>query len=352
MGQPRNTAGQARSDGQRKPVIGFALMHEQFPVPQLVEWGALAEQAGFDAVWTSDHFQPWQENEGHCGFAWVTLAAIGQRTQRILMGTGVTCPSYRYRPQIVAEGFASLGLLYPGRVFLGVGAGEALNEIPGGGGWGPYRERAERMEEAVALIRRLWTGEWISFQGRYYPVEQARLYDVPAKPVPIYVAASGPKSMPLAGKIGDGLITDAQRAIKPELRQAFEQGARQAGKNPASMPVLAQLDVVVGNRQEAERWAQLWRFMPKSWELYVNDPDPRSIQRRAEQDIPLEQVYAQWPVSPDPEPHVQALQKLIDGGVTHIFIHSPQPDQAKVISFYGEQVLPRLSTTPLAGSRR
>lgn len=344
--------GQPHAMGQRQPVIGFALMHEQFPVPQLVEWGALAEQAGFDAVWISDHFQPWQENQGHCGFAWVTLAAIGQRTQRMLMGTGVTCPSYRYRPQIVAEAFASLGLLSPGRVFLGVGTGEALNEIPAGGGWGPHHQRAERLEEAVALIRRLWTGQQISFQGRYYQVDQARLYDVPAPPVPIYVAAAGPQSMSLAAQIGDGLITDAERATNPELRQAFEQSARQAGKDPASLSILAQVDVVVGNRQEAEHGAQLWRFMPKAWSLYVGDPDPRSIQRRAQQNVPLEQVYAHWPVSEDPDPHVQALQKLIDSGVTHIFIHSPQPDQARVISFYGEQVLPRLSTTPLAGSRR
>jgi TAT-translocated FGD2 family F420-dependent dehydrogenase len=336
----------------RQVTIGLALPHEQFPVPHLVELGVQAEQAGFHAIWASDHFQPWQENQGHSGLAWVTLAALGQRTRSILLGTGVTCPTYRYRPQIVAEAFASLGLLYPGRVFLGVGSGEALNEVPGGGGWGPYRERAARLEEAVSLIRTLWTGEWVKFQGRFYLADMARLYDVPKPPVPIYVAAGGPRSMTLAGKIGDGLISDAQRATQPELRRAFEQGAQEAGKDSASLPVLAEHLVVVGTKQDAERAAQRWRFMPKAWERYVSDPDPRSIQRRAERDIPLEDVYRSWVVSEDPEAHVQALHKLIDGGVTHIFLHSPQADQASVIAFYGEQVLPKLSQAPLAGSRR
>jgi F420-dependent hydroxymycolic acid dehydrogenase len=345
------STGQLTSSGRPQVMIGFSLSHEQFTLPQLVEFGVLAEQAGFAAVWASDHFEPWQENQGHAGFAWVTLAALGQRTRRILMGTGVTCPLYRYRPQIVAQAFASLALLYPGRIFLGVGAGEAVNEIPGGGGWGNYQERMERLEEAVTLIRRLWTGEWVSAQGRYYPVEQARLFDVPRPPVPIYVSATGSKSMALAGKIGDGLVTFPGPASQPELRQAFEQGARAAGKNPASMPILVEQFVVVGTKQEAERWAPLWRFGPKGGS-YLNDPDPRSIQRRAEADIPLEQVYRPWLVGEDPEAHVQALQEAIESGVTHIFVHSPQPDQAKVISFYGEQVLPRLSQAPLAGSRR
>ena len=349
--QQQHATGQAGATRRNQVVVGLSLLHEQFPLPQLVEFGVQAEQAGFAAVWADDHFEPWQDNLGHCGLAWVTLAALGQRTQRLLLGTGVTCPSYRYRPQIVAQAFASLGLLYPGRVFLGVGAGEAVNELPGGGGWGAYQERVARLEEAVMLIRRLWTGEWVSHQGRYYPVEQARLYDVPSPPVPIYVAASGPKSMAMAGKIGDGLISFTEQASQPELRQAFEQGARAAGKQPASMPILVAHSVVVGDRQEAERWAPLLRFSPRS-ASYLNDPDPRSIQCRAEQEVPLEQVSSTWVVSQDPQVHLQALEKLIAGGVTHIFLHCPQQDQAKVITFYGEQVLPRLSQAPVTGSRR
>jgi TAT-translocated FGD2 family F420-dependent dehydrogenase len=330
--------------GQRPVTIGYTLIHEQFPVPQLVELGALAEQAGFDAVWTSDHYHPWQDNQGHAGFAWVTLAAVGQRTSKIVMGTGVTCPSFRYRPPVVAEAFASLGLLYPGRVFLGVGSGEALNEVPAAGGWGDYDERSARLEEAVALIRQLWTGEWVNFDGRYFKVKNSRLYDVPKQPIPIYAAASGTRSMRLAGKIGDGLITDSpQQIFKPELRREFENAARAAGKDPQTLALVTQPTLIVGNKQDAERAASLWRFNPKAWELYVDDPDPRSVQRRAEKGVPLEQVYSQWAVSEDPEAHIQAIQKLIDGGMTHIFIQAPQPDQKKVISFFGEKVLPNLT---------
>jgi len=230
--------------------IGFVLSHEQFRAPELLELGAAAEQAGFDRVWTSDHFHPWMDNEGHAGQAWVTLAALGQRTSDIRFGTGVTCPTFRYRPTIVAQAFASLGLLYPGRVFLGVGTGEALNEKPASGEWGNYQERADRLIEAVDLIRQLWTGEWVTYHGQYYQVENARLYDVPSEGVPLYIAAEGPKSMRLAGMYGDGLITDSQRAVKPEMRQAFEEGARAAGKDPHFMPILAEHFVVVGGEQE------------------------------------------------------------------------------------------------------
>ncbi len=322
--------------------IGFVLSSEQFPSPELVRLGKRAEDAGFDMVWTSDHFHPWQDNEGHASFAWATLAALSQHVERIPIGTGVTCPSYRYHPQVVAEGFATLAHLHPGKVFLGVGAGEALNEIPAGEGWGDYAERSARLAEAVALIRQLWTGEWTDFAGQYYLARHARLYDAPSVRIPIYMAASGPKSMRLAGEYGDGLVTDGQRALRSNLRSLFEEGARVAGKDPQTLPILAEHMVVVGDTEEAKRYAPLWRFMPHSWDRYVSDPDPINIQRRAEADIPLDQVYGKWPVSRDAQPHVEALRELVDGGVTHIFVHSPQADQARVIDFYASEVLPQV----------
>lgn len=155
--------------------MNFVLAHEEFPVPQLVEYGAAAEQAGFEGIWTSDHFQPWQPNEGHSGQAWVTLAALTQRTTRLIMGTGVTTPTFKYRPAIVAAAWASLNLLAPGRFFLGLGTGENFNEAASGGGWGLYPERAARLVEAVRIIRRLWTGEHVTYNGQYWQVD-ARLY--------------------------------------------------------------------------------------------------------------------------------------------------------------------------------
>ncbi len=320
-------------------MIGFCLPHEQFPAPQLVENAVAAVDAGFQALWTSDHFHPWQHNQGHAGHAWITLAAIGQRTAAVPFGTGVTCPTYRYRPADVAHGFASLGVLYPGRVWLGVGTGEALNEKAAGGGWGPYRERAARLVEAIGLIRRLWAGEWVTHRGRYYELHSAHLYDLPPQPVPIYVAAGGPKSMRLAGEHGDGLIASPSDALKPKLRAAFEEGARAAGKDPATLPVLVEHYAVVGGEAEAKEGAELWRFGPTAWEL-LDVHDPREIERRAQEASSLEDVHASWTVSEDPAVHREAIQRLLENGVTHVFLHAPQQDQARVIAFFGERVLP------------
>lgn len=322
--------------------IGFVLSHEQFRAAELLELGAAAEQGGFDTLWTSDHIHPWMDNQGHAGHAWITLAALGQRTTHIPFGTGVTCPTYRNNPAVVAHAFASLGTLYPGRVFLGVGSGEALNEVPFGRDWGDYDERSGRMVEAVELIRKLWTGEWVTHEGQFYSVRNARLYDVPEQAVPIYIAAEGPKAMHKAGFYGDGLISDSKSAIDPEFRKAFEEGAREAGKNPASLPILAEHFVTVGGQSEAEEAAKLWRFLPRAWDAYVDDPDPRSIQRRAEQDVTIEQVTEKMFISDDAQEHADSIRELFDGGVTEVYVHSGQKDQQRVLEFYSGKVLPLL----------
>lgn len=324
-----------------KPTVGFVLSHEQFPVPELLKFGVAAEKAGFDNISTSDHFQPWQDNEGHAGLAWVTLAALGQQTTHLEMGTMVTCPTYRYNPAIVAEAFASLSLLAPGRIFLGLGSGEALNEVAAGGGWGDYAERSGRLIEAIQIMRQLWSGEMTNFKGKYYEVN-AKLYDTPAQPIPIYVGATGPKSMRLAGQYGDGLITDPERAKKPELRQAFEEGARAAGKDPSKMPVVVELFVVTGDEEEAKKVAGLWQFLPNAWSKYVQNPSPVNIRQQAMQEVPIDQLLKMWKVSPDPKVHIEAVQQLIDSGIQHIQVHSAQADQQKVIDFYGDKVLPHI----------
>jgi G6PDH family F420-dependent oxidoreductase len=258
------------------------------------------------------------------------------------MGTGVTCPTYRYRPATVAQAFASLGVLYPGRVFLGLGSGEALNEIPAGGGFGPPRERIDRLEEALRLIRQLWTGEWTDHAGRYYPLEGARIYDLPPEAVPIYLAASGPRSSRLAGQLADGWITDGASLATHALRDAHHQGARAAGKEPTSQRVLIEHYVTVGGESEAREAAHAWRFQPIGLSELIDEPDPRAIERAAEQKLSLEQVYGSWLVSDDPDSHMQAIQALFDQGATDVFIHSGQTDQRRVIEFYGKRVLPKL----------
>ncbi|GLW12563.1 F420-dependent hydroxymycolic acid dehydrogenase [Microtetraspora sp. NBRC 13810] len=321
---------------------GFVLGHEQFRTPDLVRFAERAERAGFGYVWTSDHAHPWQDNEGHAMFPWHTLALVGDHTSRLTYGTGVTCPLYRHHPSQVAQSFASLGILTPGRVFLGVGTGEALNEQATTGRFDRYPERHDRLIEAIQLIRRLWTGDRVTFHGRYYQTDQYKLYDVPARPVPIYVAASGPKSAYLAGRYGDGWVVQAGDVTgSPRLHDEFARGARAAGKNPDTMPKLAETWVVVGGRAEAEQAARKWRFTVHGFGDLLYQPNPVTIQRIAEQRWPLPRVYRDWPRGTDPQTHIKALQRLLDAGATP-FVHTGQADQQRVIDFYGREVLPHL----------
>jgi TAT-translocated FGD2 family F420-dependent dehydrogenase len=329
----------AQTSGLRTGMIGYMLAHEQFTVPQLVEIGAAADKVGFDFLAHSDHFQPWQANEGHSGAAWVTMAALGARARRAWMGTFVTCPILRYSPAVVAEAFASLSLLYPGRIFLGVGSGEALNEQAATGLWPDWEERWERLIEAIGIIRRLWTGQHVSHAGKYYKVE-ARLYDAPPEPIPILTAANGKKSMRLAGEHGDGLITDP--ATWKEFRSEWEAGAKAAGKDPTTMPVIAEIFVVVGGKAEAEKAAELWRFIPKAFESYFGIGDPAEIQRRAAAEVPMEKVFAEWAIGTDPKAHIDGVQELFDSGIKQVNVHVGQMDQQRAIEFYGKEVLPAL----------
>jgi TAT-translocated FGD2 family F420-dependent dehydrogenase len=336
---PNPGAAPQKISGLRDGMIGYMLAHEQFTVPQLVDIGAAAAAAGFDFLATSDHFQPWQANEGHSGEAWVTLAALGGRAQDGMMGTFVTCPTLRYSPAVVAEAFASLGLLYPGRIFLGVGSGEALNEQAATGLWPDWEERWERLIEAIGIIRRLWTGQHVTHRGKYYAVD-ARLYDPPPEPIPILTAANGEKSMRLAGEHSDGLITDPK--TWKEFRGEWEAGAKAAGKDPAAMPVIAETFVVVGDDRDAEDAAALWRFIPKAFKSYFGIGDPSEIQRRAEAEVSMNEILGDWAIGTDPQIHIDAIQKLFESGVKIINVHVGQADQQRAIEFYGAKVLPAL----------
>ena len=318
------------------PTIGYFLSHEQFSPASLVDAAVRAEQAGFDSVWASDHFQPWQENQGHAGNAWLTLAAIGQRTTSVTLGTAVTCPIYRNHPALVAQAFATLGELYPRRVFLGVGTGEAVNELPAGGGWGPYDERLSRLREAVVLIRSLWTQERVTHDGDAFPIANAKIYDKPTEPVPIYIAASGPRSAALAGEIGDGWITDSATLLAADHAvDAF----RGASNTSSDAEVLVEQYVFVGDRTAAYEAAPIWRFAPVGGRVIDMD-DPREIQTFAEAEASLEQVVESWLVSQDPREHIRRIRLLFEAGATHVAIHSVQPDQDRLIDFYGKDVLP------------
>jgi TAT-translocated FGD2 family F420-dependent dehydrogenase len=343
--QPAPLAGDpiAGGAGIGKGLIGYMLAHEQFLVPELVNVGSRAAQGGFHLLATSDHFQPWQANEAHAGEAWVTMGALSAHVRQAWMGTTVTCPTLRYAPAVVAEAFASLNQLSPGRIFLGVGSGEALNEEAATGTWPKWQERWDRLIEAMDIIRALWSGDAVSHKGKYYSVE-AKLYDPPKHPIPLLTAANGRKSMRLAGQYGDGLITDplTWRQHKAE----WQEGAHTAGKNPDAMPVLVEQYVVVGGDAEARKAAELWRFGPKAFKSLYNVRDPAEIQRRADAGTSLEQVTKEWPISTDPGPHIEKIHELQESGVSIVNIHAGQPDQHRVVDFYATRVLPHLRQPP------
>jgi TAT-translocated FGD2 family F420-dependent dehydrogenase len=332
-GQPA----QREVGGLRKGMFSFMLAHEQFPVPELVQLGALASRSGFQVLSTSDHFQPWQADEGHAGQAWVTMAALGAQAHS-WMGTTVTCPTLRYNPAVVAEAFSTLSQLYPGRVFLGIGSGEALNEQAATGEWPKWQERWDRLIEAIAIIRQLWSGQDVAFKGKYYTVN-AKLYDPPPRPIPLLAAANGKKSMRLSGQHADGLISDPLTWKK--YKSEWEDGARSAGKNPADMPVLIEHYAVVGDETQARQAAQLWRFGPKAFKTLYDVPSPVTIQQQADRQTPIEEVLKSWAVGTDPAVHINAVRELFDSGVSIVNIHSGQPEQRKVIEFYATHVLPK-----------
>jgi F420-dependent hydroxymycolic acid dehydrogenase len=341
----RPLKGQASSMGER--LVGFMLAHEQFTAPQLIQLGKTAARSGFGLLATSDHFQPWQANEGHSGEAWVTMGAMAGCISDAWMGTTVTCPILRYHPSVVAEAFATLSQLHPGRVFLGVGSGEALNEEAAIGDWPVWQERWDRLIEALAIIRGLWSGEPVDHRGKYYTVN-GRLFDPPAEPIPILTAANGRKSMRLAGQYGDGLITDplTWRQHQSEWRR----GTADVGKQAENMSVLLEQFVVVGDQADAQRPASLWHFLPKAFKGYYDIRDPAVIERRAEVELPIDKVTADWVISPDPAEHVMAINQLFESGATIVNIHSGQADQQKVIEFYTNWVLPELVGRQRAGA--
>ena len=318
------------------PSVGYVLSHEQFTTAQLVDQAQAAEQAGFRHLWASDHLQPWQDNEGHSMFPWITLALVGQHTNRIPFGTGVTCPIYRYHPTTVAQAFASLAVLYPGRVFLGVGTGERLNEQAATTQFGPYRERHDRLIEAIGLIRQLWSGQRISFQGTYFQTNQLKLYDPPPSPPPIFVAAGGPKSAHLAGQYGDGWITHPDGIRDQKMVAAFNQGVLDSSRDPGTLGKRVEMFTVVGDQHEISDAAQLWRFTGGA----VDQTNPVAIQQAAQAN-PLDKVIKGWTTGTDSATHIKAVQSILDTGATP-FMHFAQRNPLTAIDFYRAKVLPQL----------
>ena len=325
--------------------LGYKASAEQFGPRELIDFGVLAEQAGFDSVFVSDHLQPWRHDGGHAPAALPWLGALGARTEKIILGTSVLTPTFRYHPAVIAQAFATLGVLYPGRVILGVGSGESLNEVPLGLSWPDGKERFARMKEAVTLIQQLWRGDRVSFEGTYYRTDKATIYDKPEQPVPIYIGASGPAATRLAGRIADGFITTSGKAdtlYRDTLLPALSEGAGKAGRTLDDLDLLMEMKVSFDpDRERALQDTAYWGALALTPEQKSGVEDPIEMQRLAD-DLPLEQAASRWIVSSDPDEHVEKIRHYLALGFRHLVFHAPGPDQARFLELYGSEVLPRL----------
>lgn len=326
--------------------LGYKASAEQFGPNELLQFAVLAEQAGFDSVFISDHFQPWRHTGGHAPHSIAWLGALGARTARILMGTSVLTPTFRYHPAVIAQAFATLGVMYPGRVILGVGTGESLNEIPAVGmQWPAPAERTARLKEALGLIRELWTAERVSWRGQYYRTEKATIYDRPATPLPIYVAGAGPVMAKYAGQSAQGFICTSGKGVelyRDTLLPNLAAGMAAAQRSAADVDRMIEMKVSFDPEHErAMQETRNWAALALSADEKVATEDPVEMERLAER-LPAERTASRWIVSSDAEEHVERIRPYVDLGFRHLVFHAPGPDQARFLKLYAEQVLPRL----------
>ncbi len=325
--------------------FGYKASAEQFGPRDLLEFSCLAEQTGFDSVFVSDHFQPWKHTDGHAPNSLAWLGALGASTKRVVIGTSVATPTFRYHPSIVAQAFGTLGSMFPGRVVLGLGTGESLNEVPSAGiNWPGAKERRDRLREAVRLINQLWTEDRVSFEGQFYRTESATIYDKPKRKVPIWIAASGPLAAAMAGQIAEGFICTSGKnpQLYTELTGKVAEGLARAGRENASLEKMIEVKVSFDtDAQEAKGLTRHWAALALSPEEKMGVEDPMEMERRADA-LPLDRAASRWIVSSDPDEQVERIRPYVELGFTHLVFHAPGPDQARFLGLYAEQVLPRL----------
>jgi coenzyme F420-dependent glucose-6-phosphate dehydrogenase len=326
--------------------LGYKASAEQFGPTPLLRFSVEAEQNGFDSVFISDHFQPWKHTDGHAPSVLPWLGALGASTQRIVMGTSVLTPTFRYHPSVVAQVFGTLGVMFPGRVILGVGTGEGLNEVPSTGmKWPETKERFARLREALTLIRRLWTEDRLSFEGEFYRTQDATIYDKAATPVPIYVAGAGPQVAKYAGRMADGFICTSGKAwdlYTKTLLPNVEEGLGLSSKPKPNYDRMIEMKVSFDtDRDRALQDTRHWAALALTPEEKVSVHDPIEMERLADS-LPVERAASRWIVSSDPDEHIEKIKPYIDMGFRHLVFHAPGPDQSRFLKLYGEMVLPKL----------
>jgi coenzyme F420-dependent glucose-6-phosphate dehydrogenase len=324
--------------------LGYKASAEQFAPRELLEFSQLAEQVGLDSVAVSDHFQPWRHKTGHAPNSLVWLGALAEATERVQMLTSVLTPTMRYHPSIVAQSFGTLGCLAPGRVILGVGTGEAMNETPATAAeWPGAKERRLRMAEAIELIRKLWTEERVTFEGEYYRTDKATIYDKPEQPVPIYVAASGPLAAKLAGRAGDGFICTSGKGtdLYEQLLGNVAEGAEAAGRDASAIE--RTIEVKVSYDRDADyalKACEWWAALALTADEKSGIEDPIEMERLADEHA--DRAHTRFIVTADPEECAEKIWWYVDQGFQHLVFHGPGADQRRFLEQFSEDVLPLL----------
>ncbi|GAA3592439.1 glucose-6-phosphate dehydrogenase (coenzyme-F420) [Agrococcus terreus] len=324
---------------------GYKASAEQFSPAELLDLVVLAEQVGLDSAFISDHLQPWRHEGGHAPNAVAWLGMALERTESIMLGTSVLTPTLRYHPAVVAQQLATLGQVHPGRLILGVGTGESLNEQAIGVEFPDLKERFARLREAVRVLRRLWTDERVDFDGDFYDLHGATIYDRPEQPIPIYVAGGGPATTRYAARFADGHICTSGKGddyYRDTIVASLEEGLEQQGRDSADVDRMIEIKVSYDRDPEAALEAtRFWAALSLTQEQKHSVHDPIEMQRLADE-LPIEQVAKRWIVGSDAQEVADAIRHYVDLGFTHLVFHGPGHDQRRFLTQFAEDVLPLL----------
>lgn len=327
--------------------LGYKASAEQFGPRELVELGVAAESHGMDSATVSDHFQPWRHEGGHAPFSLAWMTAVGERTKKLQLGTSVLTPTFRYNPAVIAQAFATMSCLYPQRVFLGVGTGEALNEIATGfiGEWPAFKERFARLRESVRLMRELWRGDRVDFDGDYYTLKGASIYDVPDGGVPVYIAAGGPTVAKYAGRAGDGFICTSgkgEELYTEKLMPAVREGAAAAERDVHGIDKMIEIKISYDPDPElALNNTRFWAPLSLTPEQKHSIDDPIEMEKAADA-LPIEQIAKRWIVASDPDEAVEQVGQYVKWGLNHLVFHAPGHDQRRFLELFARDLEPRL----------
>ena len=350
--------------------IGYWASQEQYSMQQLIDFVKEAEKAGFESTLTSDHFHPWSHTNGHGNFTWIWISAIAERTKKMKFITGVTAAVYRYNPGLIAQAFASLDVLYPGRIGLGVGSGEAMNEVTLGFDWPPAEIRVERTVESIQIIKKLWNKSensfndlekprlnnnkknsnihcsvdedgFVTFIGKYFKIQNAKLYTPPSTNIPLFMAGSGTNAIKAAAEYTDGLITTSKPEEVKEIFEVFDSAAKKANKDINSLEKIAKPKVSYSeDYDKAFKAAEFWRTTQIDNAFDTNINDPRVLEEKAKREVSDDEQKKSTIIVTSIEDLITPIEKYLDAGFTKIYIHSTSPDEIEFIRLFSKKVLP------------